>query len=76
MKKPARYMIWRKVVAVWVPLTGWHEAAEWEGLEAARITGFTKDQALQVINTNRECLPTGARFKIQPMGIFLRDELQ
>lgn len=69
-------MIWRKAVAVWVPLTGWHEAAEWKGLEAASLTGFTLDQALQVINVNRDCLPTGARFKVQPMAQFLRDELQ
>jgi len=70
-----RYMIFRKMSAVWVPLTMWNECQEWDSLADASLTGFTRDQALKVINSNRNFLPEGARYCLMPMAQFLSDEL-
>lgn len=68
-------MVWRKLCVIWVPLVGWNEAQDWEGLEDAGKIGFDIDQALLIINTTRETM-RGGRYKIQPMEIFLQNRLQ
>jgi len=69
-------MVLRKVEVVWVPLTMWHEAKDWEGLGKAALFGFSKPQAMEVINENRKRLPPGTRYRIQPMEQFLSEELK
>jgi len=71
-----RYMVLRKLAAVWVPLTMWNEAQQWDALPAAARSGFSKPQALEVINANREKLPPGTRYRLQPMHEFLEEGLQ
>ena len=71
-----RYMVLRKVAVVWVPLTMWNEAQGWDALGRAALFGFSKPQALEVINENRKHLPEGTRYRIQPMEQFLKEELK
>lgn len=79
MATDPRFMVMRKVAAVWVPFTMWHEVQSWEHLPKAAAVGFTRDQALKVIESNRRHMGKyhpGARYKLMPMDDFLRDELQ
>lgn len=68
------YMIERKVHAVWVPIMLWHEVQKMEGLERAML-GFDRQQAVRVINANREITPPGTRYRMIPLAQFLEDEL-
>lgn len=70
------YMILRKAAVVWVPLTMWNEVQNWENLGKASLSGFTRPQALEIINGNRKWMPKGTRYCLMPMDQFLTEELE
>lgn len=73
-----RYMIMRRVLTVWVPLTMWSDVQGID-LETVSVVGFEREQALRLINLNREMMQLAGwrpQYRMVPMDDFLRQEME